>query len=502
MTPSSRQRPHRVGRYELLFPLGAGGMAEVFAARILGEAGFQKLVALKRMYPNMAASEELTAMFLDESRIAAAITSPHVVSTLDLGRDDDGSLFLVMELINGVSLSYVSRRLQEGFDPPDRVTALLIEFVAQAADGLHDAHEAKTPEGTPLGIVHRDVSPQNILLGVDGRARLSDFGVARAVLRTAETSTGQLKGKYAYFSPEQAQGKKLDRRSDVFALGIVAWEILTGARLFRNGTDDNPLNILNRVLTDAIPDACTVNPKIPPSVGQAIAGALQRNPDLRTPTAAAFSSALRSAAQIHYPLPNTRELADFVSVVGAPALSQMQENLRRAYLSREANRSLPYLSDSERTASVSHVENGTIAEPARLSREMDRRRKTSLVYISLGLALAAGGASLWFAYNALRTSAEKIKEAEPTPPPSAAPAAPTQPAANPSQPTPMAAPPTTAPIEAKTPDKETAAPAKRKSRRKISQTGSPQTTAPAAPPKDQGHGLLGVDSFEQDIRKK
>jgi serine/threonine protein kinase len=501
MTPSNRQRPFRVGRYELLFPLGAGGMAEVFAARISGEAGFQKLVALKRMYPNMTASEELTAMFLDESRIAAAISSPHVVSTLDLGRADDGSLFLVMELINGVSLSYACKRLQEGFEPPARITALLIEFMAQAADGLHDAHEARTPEGTPLGIVHRDVSPQNILLGVDGRARLSDFGVARAVLRTAETSTGQLKGKYAYFSPEQAQGNRLGRRSDVFSLGIVAWEALTGNRLFKDGVDDNPLKILNRVLADPIPNVCDINPEIPRSVGQAIAEALQRNPDQRTPTAAAFSLALRSAAQEHYSLPNTRELADFVSVVGAPALSLMQENLRRAYLSREKDRSLPYLSDSERTASVSQVERGTIAEPGRLSRELNRPWKTSRRYIALVITLVIGGAGLWLTYSALTSGGRKA--AETTTPAELAPstsiADPS--AAKPLEPALVPEPPTTTKPEATPEEAEQAVPTK--PRRQTPRTATRrQSTKPSAPAKDQGHGLLGVDSFEQDIRKK
>ncbi|NCQ62094.1 MAG: serine/threonine protein kinase, partial [Myxococcales bacterium] len=186
----------QMGRYEMLFRIASGGMAEVWAARVRGEAGFQKLVAIKRMLPNLAEDEDFVAMFLDEARVAANIASPHVVQTLDLGRDDEGALYIVMELIVGVTLGRVLKAATKA----RRVVPLGmgVELLAQSAHGLHDAHEASTPLGEHLEIVHRDISPQNILLGVDGRARITDFGVAKAVMRLTQTDAGRIKGKFAY----------------------------------------------------------------------------------------------------------------------------------------------------------------------------------------------------------------------------------------------------------------------------------------------------------------
>ncbi|MBZ0119946.1 MAG: serine/threonine protein kinase, partial [Sandaracinaceae bacterium] len=249
-----RKAPGVYGRYETLFRIASGGMAEVYAARSRGEAGFQKLVALKRMLHHLTDDERFVTMFMDEGRLAANITSPHVVSTMDLGRADDGSLYLVMELVVGTTLSTLLRNAARagGGIPID----IGVELLAQAAQGLHDAHEARTPFGAPLHIVHRDISPQNILVGTDGRARITDFGVARAIMRRTKTSTGEFKGKLSYFSPEQCADRNLDRRSDIFSLGVVAWETLTTRRLFHA---ENPLAVLERVTRMPIPAANVVN---------------------------------------------------------------------------------------------------------------------------------------------------------------------------------------------------------------------------------------------------
>jgi len=211
--------PTHFGPYEIVARVAAGGMAEVFAARSRDLAGIEKLVAIKRLLPHLVDEQRFVEMFLDEARIAANIHSPHCVETLDLGRADDGLPYLVMELVVGAPLSRLAGRV--GGPWPVEMAAVLL---AEAAEGLHDAHEARDANGTELHIVHRDVSPQNVLVGIDGRVRIADFGVARAVMRITKTKTGQIKGKLGYFSPEQAMGTAMDRRSDVFSLGIVAWE--------------------------------------------------------------------------------------------------------------------------------------------------------------------------------------------------------------------------------------------------------------------------------------
>jgi len=279
-----------LGRYRLLFRIAAGGMAEVYVGAQRGERGFRKLVAIKRMLPHLGTDEHFVQMFLDEARIAADIASPHVVPTLDLGVDENDAPFLVMELVVGLSLAQLLRSV---FARGERVPApIALELLAQAADGLHDAHEARSATGVPLGIVHRDISPQNVLVGVDGRARITDFGVARALNRLTRTNTGELKGKFAYFSPEQASAGDIDARADVFALGVVAWETFAGERLFAT---DNPLTTLEAVRGKAIPRLDAPPWGCSKSVANAVADALERDLSKRFSTATEFSRALRAA---------------------------------------------------------------------------------------------------------------------------------------------------------------------------------------------------------------
>jgi serine/threonine-protein kinase len=308
------------GRYEPLFRIGLGGMAEVYAARIRGEAGFQKLVAVKRMLPHLTGDKKFVDMFLDEARLAANISSPHVVQTLDLGRADDDSLYIVMDLILGVTISQMLRHLAEKKQYVD--SGIAIELITQAAQGLDDAHEAVAPNGQPLSLVHRDISPQNILIGTDGRARVTDFGIAHAImLRRTETQVGEMKGKFAYFSPEQALGKGLDRRSDIFALGIVAWELVTGRRLFR-GT---PLEQLEAVKRCEIPPPAEVRPDLPKELSDAIMQALARDPEDRYASAAALSASLRRAGATIGDIPNPRVIGRFVKEVGGNRLERMRQ---------------------------------------------------------------------------------------------------------------------------------------------------------------------------------
>ncbi|NOY90423.1 MAG: serine/threonine protein kinase, partial [Deltaproteobacteria bacterium] len=335
MTSSTARQ---MGRYEMLFRIASGGMAEVWAARVRGEAGFQKLVAIKRMLPNLAEDEDFVSMFLDEARVAANITSPNVVQTLDLGRDDEGALYIVMELVVGVTLGRVLKAAAKA----RRVVPLSMgtELLAQAAHGLHDAHEASTPLGEHLEIVHRDISPQNILLGVDGRVRITDFGVAKAVMRITQTDAGRIKGKFAYCSPEQLTSPTLDRRSDVFSLGIVAWETLCGQRLF---SADHPLETMKRVQEMPIPAVTQIRTRVPEKVSDVVAWALERDPDKRPDTAAIFGDALRDATRETEALPDARALSVFVKAAGGKTLQKMRQNIQETLTSG----SLPYVTESQ-----------------------------------------------------------------------------------------------------------------------------------------------------------
>ena len=311
--------PERYGRYELLFPLGRGGMAEVFAARLRGEGGFEKLFALKRMHRHLADDETFVRMFLDEGRLAASIASPYVVPTHDLGRGEDGELFLVMDLVVGVSLSVIVRAAGK------LAPAIAVEILAQAATGLHDAHQATALDGSPLGIVHRDVSPHNIIIGVDGRARIADFGVAHALQRVSSTAAGQLKGKYAYFSPEQARAREIDARSDVFALGIVAWEVLTGRRLF---DADHPVDVIQQVVAEDAPNVASLAPEVPAPLCAVVARALRKDRRERFASAAEMARALRDAAAGTFSLADGGEIGRFVREQATEEIAGLLERLR------------------------------------------------------------------------------------------------------------------------------------------------------------------------------
>lgn len=311
--------PLRFGRYEVLFRIAAGGMAEVYAARMLGEGGFEKSVALKRMLPTLAEDERFVQMFLDEGRLAAHISSPHVVQTLDLGRAEDDSLYLVMELVVGVSLSALIRAVLKTRTPFP--VTLASELLAQAASGLHDAHEARTMYGQPLQIVHRDVSPQNILVDVTGRVRITDFGVARALERATHTQSGEVKGKIGYFAPEQVRGGAIDRRTDVFALGIVAWETFAGRRLFAG---DNPAQTLDQVMSMPIPRLDALRSDVPAALADVVAHALERDLSARTASAGDFAEELRYALRPA----GGAALGALVRAHGGESLMKLEEGLR------------------------------------------------------------------------------------------------------------------------------------------------------------------------------
>ncbi|HEY2366404.1 MAG TPA: serine/threonine-protein kinase, partial [Polyangiaceae bacterium] len=274
MVPEAAALPRVVGRYKLYGEIGGGGMATVHVARMAGSAGFGRIVAVKRMHRDYARDPAFAEMFVDEARVAARVHHPNVVQTLDVA-SDDGELFLVMELIHGVALT---RLLRAGPIPIRIATSIACGML----HGLHAAHEASDENGTPLEIVHRDVSPQNVLVGADGIARVLDFGIAKATGRQHATKDGVIKGKCAYMAPEQITNVRVNRQCDVFAASIVLWEALTGERLFRAETERDTLA---RVMALPIPKPSTRNPAISPELDAVVMRGLDRELDVRYATA-------------------------------------------------------------------------------------------------------------------------------------------------------------------------------------------------------------------------
>ncbi|WP_437724483.1 serine/threonine-protein kinase [Sorangium sp. So ce861] len=275
----------RLGRYELLRLIGEGGMAQVWAARMEGSRGFHKVVALKTLIPALARDPQFQRMFLDEANLAAKIHHRNVVEILDLG-DTDGVLFLVMEWIDGQTMQ---RLLRPGLRPMPISPAMAARVVADAAHGLHAAHELHDERGVPLGIVHRDVCPQNILIDRDGTVKVADFGIVKAFERLGDTTqTGEIKGKGEYMSPEQAQGHPVDRRSDIFSLGVVLFEAVTGALPFQVLHD----LVLPQTGASEPPRPTLIAPQCPRDLEEIILKALARDPDQRFQTAGEMASAL------------------------------------------------------------------------------------------------------------------------------------------------------------------------------------------------------------------
>jgi serine/threonine-protein kinase len=291
-----------IGRYEPIRRLAVGGMAEIHLARLLGVGieGFEKLVVLKRILPQHALDPELLRMFLDEARLSATLTHPHITEVYDVGADGDAPFF-AMEYVHGANLRELMRAhaRSAGLDTAAVVPLELghaIEIVAAAAAGLHYAHDRLGPGGEALGIVHRDVSPSNVLVSYDGAVKVSDFGIAKWALQRTRTQEGTLKGKFAYMSPEQCRGRAVDRRSDVFALGTILYELTTGAAPF---TGDSDLEILNRIATGvAAPPAWPEDKGVyPTALADIVMRALAPHPDHRYPTMQALQVALETFAR-------------------------------------------------------------------------------------------------------------------------------------------------------------------------------------------------------------
>jgi len=306
-----------IGRYAIYDEIAAGGMAVVHIGRLLGQVGFSRTVAIKRLHPQYAKNPNFVAMFLDEARLAVRVQHPNVVAPLDV-LVVQGEVLVVMEYVAGDTLARLQR--SQGAQERPATHAIISGVLCNALYGLHAAHEAVGENGQPLSIVHRDVSPQNIMVGTDGIARVLDFGVAKAAMRSQCTTEGEVKGKIAYMAPEQIEALELDRRTDIFAAGIVAWEALARRRLFNA---DQPSETIARILRSPIRPPSAYEKQITPELDAVILKALERDPRHRFQSARDFAAALERVC----PPANPSTIGDWVRSVGGDGLSSLAERV-------------------------------------------------------------------------------------------------------------------------------------------------------------------------------
>jgi eukaryotic-like serine/threonine-protein kinase len=295
------------GQYELMEVIATGGMAEVYRARMRGVEGFQKIVAIKRILSHLTDNDEFVTMFIDEAKLAAQLQHPSIIHIYDLGKIDR-SYYIAMEFIDGKDLRTILRHVEE---KQKRLPLGLSVFVAaRLAAALDYAHRKRDLQGRAMALVHRDVSPQNVLISFEGEIKLCDFGIAKAASKASHTRAGALKGKLQYMSPEQAWGKDIDHRSDIFSLGLVLYEMVTGRKAFAG---DSELSILEQVRSPRVTLPRDIDPAIPPQVERIIVKALKENRDERYQTAAEMASDLDGIIQSLRPSPGSSELGAFVS---------------------------------------------------------------------------------------------------------------------------------------------------------------------------------------------
>jgi serine/threonine protein kinase len=441
-----------LGRYELLMPVAQGGMAAVWAARLVGTRGFQRVVAIKTILPTLSDDASFEQMFLDEAALAARIRHPNVVQVLDLG-EDNGLLYQVMEWIDGEALSSFLRDPKAVDGLPHAIASRIMIGVC---DGLHAAHETRDDADQVVGLVHRDVSPQNILVTRDGVPKVVDFGVAKASsLSSARTTAGTLKGKPAYMAPEQIQGGEVDRRADIFSLGVLLYMATTGHNPFRGANDMATLH--NICSSDEAPRPSTFSKSYPEELEEVVMRAIAKDRLRRFPTAAAMARAIEQA------VPEVRktgdsEVAEFVRAFLSKRLEARSSALRQALIEADQRASIPGSPQStlrglgqgatQRAAAPDRPSSTAVggfapvpAEPtdvptvsvetlnptlARPPRPAPSGRRTGAA-IGLGIAVVLGmivtaGAVFWFVRNrrpAEPTPASSATVVDATPPPTA-----------------------------------------------------------------------------------
>jgi serine/threonine protein kinase len=310
----SEREPVVLGRYLICDEIGGGGMARVHLGRVLGAAGFSRVVAIKRVHPANVDDANYATMLLDEARLVARIRHPNVVPTLDVV-SLDGELILVMDYVHGPSLAWLRRKL--ALRAERMPVPIAVRIVLDVLAGLHAAHEAKSERGRPLEMVHRDVSPHNVLISDDGAARLADFGIAKADGKMSLTEHGQVKGKLSYMAPEQLRSEPVDRRADLFATGILLWELLTGRDLFPVPPEGFVAGVVQKILVAKVEPPSSVAGS-PPALDAVVLQALRANRDERFATAAAMATALEASSTAASP----KEVAAWIADVASDLLEK------------------------------------------------------------------------------------------------------------------------------------------------------------------------------------
>ncbi len=379
--------PERVGRYALLAPIGSGGLANVYLGRTEGIGGFSRHVAVKILHPHLREQRELVDQLIQEAKVVGQIHHPNVVQVIDVGEDSSG-VFIVMDYVEGEALAWLLKAERSG-DCPIPV-AVKLKILSDALEGLNAAHRADDAEGSALGVVHRDFSPQNLMVGTDGVTRLIDFGVAKLARSTVQTKTGLIKGKVAYMSPEQTRGHAVDERCDVWAAGVVIWEAMAGRRLFKREDD---LATMLEIASGEIPDLGD-EPSAPPAGAiEAARVALTRDLDQRCSSAGELRQLLLSGSES---VATTQEVAAHVREAAAPRLADRQQRIERIHALREEIGELGSGAPggtpaSVGTAAVAKEQSDTrhsLSQPTEGSARKSRRTAL-LAVVGLGLAGAA-----------------------------------------------------------------------------------------------------------------
>ena len=363
----------RVGQYVLGGRIASGGMAAIHLGRMLGAAGFERVVAIKRLHAGLRKDPQFAASFVDEARLAACIRHPNVVSTLDVVVRED-EILVVMDYVHGESLSRLLRSDGERAPLP-----IVLAVVTQMLNGLHAAHEATNPRGEPLHLVHRDVSPQNVVVGVDGVARLVDFGVAKASWRVQHTRDGSLKGKIAYMAPEQLNWRPLDRRADVFGASVVLWEAVTGERLFASESTERTVQ---RILEgEAAPPGTRVD-GLPEGLDAIVMRGLAVDPERRFATALDMAVALEEIGTAA----TARQISAWVADRAKESLAGRAQMVRALEEGGGEERSLP--ASAEATLLPSVTPEGELTESP-VSHAGGRRPVRRRWWLAAGVAVAA-----------------------------------------------------------------------------------------------------------------